>query len=32
MRRGAGLETPPLEPGGAGRLRLRELFTGVGAR
>jgi len=32
MRRGAGLATPPLEPGGAGPLRLRELFTGVGAR
>jgi UDP-glucose 4-epimerase len=32
MRRGAGLATPPLEPGGAGPMRLRELFTGVGAR
>jgi UDP-glucose 4-epimerase len=32
MRRGAGLETPPLEPCGAGPLRLRELLTGVGAR
>ena len=32
MRHGDGLETPPLEPGGAGPLRLRELVTGTGAR
>jgi UDP-glucose 4-epimerase len=32
MRRGAGLETPPLEPGGAGPGRLREFASGVGAR
>ena len=32
MRRGDGLPTAPLEPGGAGPLRLRELLTGVGAR
>ncbi|MEA2223040.1 MAG: hypothetical protein QOH83_1416, partial [Solirubrobacteraceae bacterium] len=30
MRRGDGLDTAPLEPGGAGPLRLRELLTGVG--
>ena len=32
MRRGDGLHTAPLKPGGAGPLRLRELLTGVGAR
>jgi nucleoside-diphosphate-sugar epimerase len=32
LREGAGLETPPLEPGGAGPLRARELLSGVGAR
>jgi UDP-glucose 4-epimerase len=32
MREGAGLDTPPLEPGGAGPLRARELASGVGAR
>ncbi|MEA2299309.1 MAG: hypothetical protein QOF77_2245 [Solirubrobacteraceae bacterium] len=32
MRRGDGLPTPPLAPGGDGPLRLRELLTGVGAR
>jgi UDP-glucose 4-epimerase len=32
MREGAGLETPPLEPGGAGPARLREFTSGVGAR
>jgi UDP-glucose 4-epimerase len=32
MREGAGLDTPPLEPGGAGALRLREFATGVGSR
>jgi UDP-glucose 4-epimerase len=32
MRDGAGLDTPPLEPGGAGPLRIRELASGVGGR
>jgi UDP-glucose 4-epimerase len=32
MRRGEGLDTAPLEPGGAGPLRVREFLTGVGAR
>ena len=32
MRRGAGLETDPLEPGGSGPGRVRELLTGVGGR
>lgn len=32
LRDGAGLGTPPLEPGGAGPGRLRELLTGVGSR
>jgi len=32
MRDGAGLDTPPLEPGGAGPLRAREFASGVGAR
>jgi UDP-glucose 4-epimerase len=32
MREGAGLETPPLEPGGAGPLRAREFLSGVGGR
>ena len=32
LRAGEGLETPPLEPGGAGPLRARELVTGVGRR
>ena len=32
MRRGDGLPTAPLQPGGAGPLRVRELLTGVGAR
>jgi nucleoside-diphosphate-sugar epimerase len=32
MHAGAGLDTPPLEPGGAGPLRLREFATGVGGR
>ena len=32
MRDGAGMDTPPLEPGGAGPLRLREVLSGVGAR
>jgi nucleoside-diphosphate-sugar epimerase len=32
MREGAGLDTPPLEPGRAGPLRIREFATGIGAR
>jgi UDP-glucose 4-epimerase len=32
IHEGAGLETPPLEPGGAGPLRAREFASGVGAR
>jgi UDP-glucose 4-epimerase len=32
IRDGVGLETPPLEPGGAGPLRAREFSSGVGAR
>jgi UDP-glucose 4-epimerase len=32
MRAGAGLDTPPLEPGGAGPLRIREFASGVGGR
>jgi nucleoside-diphosphate-sugar epimerase len=32
MRTGAGLDTPPLEAGGAGPLRVREFLSGVGAR
>ena len=32
MRRGDGLATAPLAPGGAGPLRIRELLTGIGAR
>jgi UDP-glucose 4-epimerase len=32
MRDGAGMETPPLEPGNAGPLRAREFLSGVGAR
>jgi nucleoside-diphosphate-sugar epimerase len=32
LREGAGLETPPLQPGGAGPLRLQELLSGVGSR
>jgi UDP-glucose 4-epimerase len=32
MRAGAGLDTPPLEPGGAGPLRIREFAGGVGGR
>ena len=32
MREGAGVHTPPLEPGGAGPLRVREILTGVGGR
>jgi nucleoside-diphosphate-sugar epimerase len=32
MRDGEGLPTPPLDPAASGRLRLRELLTGVGGR
>jgi nucleoside-diphosphate-sugar epimerase len=32
IRRGDGIPTPPLAPGGAGRLRAREFLTGVGRR
>src|SRR4051794_13214617 len=32
MREGSGLPTPPLDPAAGGRLRWRELATGVGAR
>ena len=32
MRRGDGVGTPPLQAGGDGPLRARELLTGVGAR
>jgi nucleoside-diphosphate-sugar epimerase len=32
MREGAGLETPPLHPGGTGPLRVREFASGVGGR
>jgi nucleoside-diphosphate-sugar epimerase len=32
LRSGAGLDTPPLRPGGAGPLRIREFASGVGAR
>lgn len=32
MRAGAGLPTPPLDPGTSGPLRIREILTGVGAR
>ena len=32
LREGAGLPTPPLEPGGKGPLRLKELAAGVGRR
>ena len=32
MREGAGFDTPPLEAGGKGPLRARELLSGVGSR
>jgi nucleoside-diphosphate-sugar epimerase len=32
MRDGAGAPTPPLEGGGAGRLRIKEFLTGIGSR
>jgi len=32
LHEGAGLDTPPLEPGGSGPLRVREFASGVGGR
>jgi hypothetical protein len=32
MREPAGLDTPPLEPGAGGLLRVREFVTGLGRR
>jgi UDP-glucose 4-epimerase len=32
LREGAGLDTPPLEAGGAGPLRAREVLSGMGGR
>lgn len=32
MSDGAGIDTPPLEPGNAGPLRAREFLSGIGAR
>ncbi len=32
IREGAGLDTPPLEPGGVGPARSREFASGVGSR
>jgi nucleoside-diphosphate-sugar epimerase len=32
LRHGAGYDTPPLKPGKAGPLRIRELLSGIGAR
>ncbi len=32
MRRGDGIPTPPLSPGGGGRFRVREFLTGIGGR
>ena len=32
IRDGAGVDTPPLRPGGVGPLRAREFLSGVGAR
>jgi UDP-glucose 4-epimerase len=32
IRAGAGFDTPPLRPGGAGFLRAREFLSGVGSR
>jgi nucleoside-diphosphate-sugar epimerase len=32
LRDGAGMDTPPLEPGSAGPLRVREFASGLGAR
>jgi nucleoside-diphosphate-sugar epimerase len=31
MRDGAGIETPPLDPGTGGPLRVREVLSGVGS-
>jgi len=32
MRRSDGVDTPPLQRGGDGATRLREVLTGVGAK
>ena len=32
MRESGGHDTPPLDPGAGGRLRIREVLTGVGGR
>ena len=32
LREGSGLDTPPLQPSGAGPLRAREFLSGVGGR
>ena len=32
MRRQDGAETPPLQSGGSGPLRIREFLTGIGGR
>jgi UDP-glucose 4-epimerase len=32
MREAAGFDTPPLEPGGKGPLRVREFLSGIGSR
>ena len=32
IREGAGADTPPLEPGGAGPLRIKEILSGIGSR
>jgi UDP-glucose 4-epimerase len=32
MREPAGMDTPPLDPHAGGRLRIRELLTGIGKR
>jgi nucleoside-diphosphate-sugar epimerase len=32
MRDGAGFDTPPLEPGGSGPVRVREVLSGIGGR
>jgi hypothetical protein len=32
LRDAAGYDTPPLKPGKAGPLRIRELLSGIGAQ
>ena len=32
MRAGEGEGTPPLRPGGAGPLRIKEILSGIGGR